>query len=99
MSGSNNYIPNQLPVGRTCTYDLEYEQWNNIEESDINNWFRDGLLVYGMSGTCKTIKLLQLKNELQPDAHITICPTHKACNLVDGCTVHRMFGINPVDLS
>ena len=52
-----------------------------------------------MSGTCKTTKLLQLKNELQPDEHITICPTHKACNLVDGYTIHRTFGINPIDLS
>ena len=52
-----------------------------------------------MSGTCKTTKLLQLKNELQPDEHITICPTHKAYNLVDGCTIHRMFGISPIGLS
>ena len=52
-----------------------------------------------MSGTGKTTKLLQLRNELQPHEHITICPTHKACNLVDGCTVHRTFGINPIDLS
>ena len=40
-----------------------------------------------------------MKNELQPDEHVTICPTHKACNLVDGCTIHRMFGINPIDFS
>ena len=46
-----------------------------------------------------TTKLLQVKHELQPGEHITICPTHKTCNLVDGCTVHRMFGINPIDLS
>ena len=52
-----------------------------------------------MSGTGKTIKLLQLKNELQPDEHITICPTHKACNSVDGCTVHRIFCISPIDFS
>ena len=50
-----------------------------------------------MSGT--GTKLLQLKNELQHDEHITICPTHKACNLVDGCTIHRMFGISPIDFS
>ena len=52
-----------------------------------------------MSGTGKTTNLLQLNNELHPDEHITICPTHKACNLVDGCTIHRMFCINPIDLS
>ena len=52
-----------------------------------------------MSGTGKTTKLLQLKNELHPDEHITICPTHKACTLVDGYTIHRMFGISPIELS
>ena len=81
------YTINAKPVVITCTYDLEYEQWNPIEEDNINNVFQDGLLVYGMSGTGKTTKLLQLKNELQPDEHITICPTHKACKLVDGNTI------------
>ena len=52
-----------------------------------------------MSGTGKTTELLQLKNELQPDEHITVCPTHRACNSVDGSTIHRAFGINPIDLS
>ena len=55
--------------------------------------------LYGVSGTGKTSKLLQLKNELHPDEHITICPTHKACNLVDGCTIHRMFGISTIGSS
>ena len=52
-----------------------------------------------MSGTGKTTKLLQLKSILQPHAHITMCPTHKACKLVDGNTIHRMFGISPIGLS
>ena len=29
-------------VVRTGTYDLEYEQWNNIEEYNINYVFQDG---------------------------------------------------------
>ena len=95
---SNQYTLNTNPVARNGTYDLTYEQWNPIEEDHINNAFQDGLLIYGMSGTCKTTKLLQLKNELHPDEHITICPTHEACNLVGGCTIHRMLGINPIDL-
>ena len=53
-----------------------------------------------MSGTGKTTKLNGLKTSLQPDEeHITICPTHKACILVNGNTIHRMFGISPIDLS
>ena len=61
--------------------------------------FQDGLLVYGMAGTGKTTKLKQMKSILPSDEHITICPTHKACKLVNGNTIHRMFGISPIDLS
>ena len=57
------------------------------------------VLVCGMSGTGKTTKLLQLKNELHPGEHITVCPTHKACKLVDGNTIHRMFCISPTGSS
>ena len=52
-----------------------------------------------MEGTGKTTKLKQMKNTLPSDEHITICPTHKACKLINGNTIHRMFGISPVDLS
>ena len=95
---SNQYTLTKT-VARTGTYDLEYMKWNNIEEDNINNVFRDGLLIYGMAGTGKTTKLKQIKNELHPDEYITICPTHKACNLVDGYTIHRTFSINPIDFS
>ena len=61
--------------------------------------FQYGLLVYGMAGTGKTTKLKQMKNILPSDEHITICPTHTACKLVDGNTIHRSFGINPIGLS
>ena len=74
-------------------------QWNHIEEDDINNVFQDGVVVYGMAGTGKTTKLKQMRSTLPSDEHITICPIHKACKLVNGSTVHRMFGINPIDLS
>ena len=84
---------------RTETYGLEYVQWNNIEEDNINNVFQDGLLIYGMAGTGQTTKLKQMKGILQSDEHITICPTHKACKLVNGNTIHIMFGISPIGLS
>ena len=51
-----------------------------------------------MSGTGKTTKLNQLLNEI-PGEYTTIAPTHKACKLVDGETIHKVFGINPIDLS
>ena len=58
---SSKHTPIQLPIVRTCTYDLEHEQWNPIEEDNVTNVFQYGLLVYGMSGACKTTNLLQFK--------------------------------------
>ena len=52
-----------------------------------------------MAGTGKTTRLKQMKSILQSDEHITICTTHKACKLINGNTIHRMVGINPIDLS
>ena len=96
---SNKYTLNPPPVIRTDTYQLDNEFWNNVTENDIENVFNDGLLVYGMAGTGKTTKLRALKEALQDNEHITVCPTHKACKLVNGNTIHRIFGINPIDLS
>ena len=31
--------------------------------------------------------------------NITACPTHKACKVVSGVTIHRAFNINPIDYS
>ena len=52
-----------------------------------------------MAGTGKTTKLKQTNTILPSDEHLTICPNHKACKLVNGNTIHRMFGISPIDLS
>ena len=30
---------------------------------------------------------------------MTACPSHKACEIVNGQTIHRLFDINPVDYS
>ena len=30
---------------------------------------------------------------------ISASPTHKACQIINGITVHRMFDINPIDNS
>ena len=53
--------------------------------------FQDGLLVYGMAGTCKTTKLKQIKGILQSNEHTTICPIHKACKLVNGTRYIECF--------
>jgi len=35
----------------------------------------------------------------EDDECVTIAPTHKACKLINGTTIHIMFGINPIDNS
>ena len=30
---------------------------------------------------------------------MTACPTHKACKIVKGETIHKLFDINPIDYS
>eukprot|EP00972_Heterocapsa_arctica_P083767 12343097-Heterocapsa_arctica.AAC.1 len=53
-----------------------------------------------MAGTGKTYTLNSIINALdENDEYITIAPTHKACKLINGTTIHRMFGINPIDNS
>ena len=56
-----------------------------------------------MAGTGKTTKLNKVKDILTKNEivreFITACPTHKACKLVNGITIHRLFGVNPIDYS
>ena len=56
-----------------------------------------------MAGTGKTTTLDKIKSTLSSNEafrnFITACPTHNACKLVNGVTIHRMFGINPTDYS
>eukprot|EP00972_Heterocapsa_arctica_P004474 664655-Heterocapsa_arctica.AAC.1 len=54
-----------------------------------------------MAGTGKTYTLNSIINALDEtyDDYITIAPTRKACQLINGTTIHRMFGINPIDNS
>eukprot|EP00972_Heterocapsa_arctica_P019200 2832715-Heterocapsa_arctica.AAC.1 len=72
----NQYTLGIKPQLRSTTYDLEYQKWDMINEDHRLECFKTGLLVTGMAGT---------------DEYITIAPTHKACKLIGGTTMHRMF--------
>ena len=57
-----------------------------------------------MAGTGKSEILQEAQRILSPKNEafrqfITACPTHKACKVVNGITVHRLFGVNPLDYS
>ena len=72
---------------------------------DINlkSYVGKSCLFIGMAGSGKS-KILQeaqrilSKNEAVRQ-FITACPTHKACKIVNGITLHRLFGVNPIDYS
>ena len=54
-----------------------------------------------MAGTGKSKILSEmlrtvLKNEASKSI-VTACPTHKACKIVNGGTLHRLFNVNPID--
>ena len=94
---------NQEPNIRTDTYDPTNKTWNIIKPDDAENHIDNGYLVIGKAGTGKTfelnrIKKILIKNETVRE-FITACPTHKACKLVNGITIHRLFGVNPMDYS
>ena len=60
-------------------------------------------LVLGMAGTGKSKILLKMQNTSLNNevskSFVTACPTHKACKIVNGVTMHILFNVNPIDYS
>lgn len=72
-------------------------------DSGLESYVEQGYLTIGMAGTGKSeilqeAQVLLSKNEAVRQ-FITACPTHKACKIVNGVTIHRLFGVNPMDHS
>ena len=72
-------------------------------DNGLKSYVEQGYLTIGMAGTGKSeilqeAQLLLSKNEAVRQ-FITACPTHKACKIVNGITIHRLFGVSPVDYS
>ena len=72
-------------------------------DNGLKSYVEQGYLTIGMAGTGKSeilqeAQLLLSKNEAVRQ-FITACPTHKACKIVNGITIHRLFGVNPIDYS
>ena len=72
-------------------------------DSNLKSYVEQGYLTIGMAGSGKSeilqeAQVILSKNEAFRQ-FITACPTHKACKVVNGITIHRMFGVNPVDYS
>ena len=72
-------------------------------DSCLESYVEQGYLTIGVAGTGKSeilqeAQLVLSKNEAVRQ-FITACPTHKACKVVKGITIHRLFGVIPVDYS
>jgi hypothetical protein len=66
-------------------------------------YINDGFLMLGMAGSGKSEILKEAQRILEKNtavrSFLTACPTHKACKIVNGTTIHRLFNINPIDFS
>ena len=74
-----------------------------IMDAELKSYVGNSCLFLGMAGTGKS-EILQesqriLSNNEGLRQFITACPTHKACKIVNGVTLHRLFGVNPIDYS
>lgn len=73
-------------------------------DSGLESYAEQGYSAIGMAGTGGKSEILQeaqvilSKNEAVRQ-FITACPTHKACKVVNGITIQRLFGVNPLDYS
>ena len=60
-------------------------------------------LFLGMAGigTSKILQEMQrtLSHNEVSRSFVTACPTHKACKIANGVTLHGLFNVNPNDYS
>ena len=72
-------------------------------ENNLQPYVEQPCLFLGMAGTGKPNILQEAQRILtKNEAFIlskTACPTHKACKIANGETLHRSFNINPIDYS
>lgn len=83
---------------------LEFKGWQYIDDANINDLLNHGGLVTGMAGTGKSTHLnnfkkmlVETRNEIVHKLFEVCAPTHKACKIIGGKTLHRLFGIHPID--
>ena len=72
-------------------------------DQTIQTCIEQSCLLLGMAGTGKS-KILQdmqkaLSNNEVSKSFVTACPTHKACQIANGATLHGLFNVNPIDYS
>ena len=86
---------------------MDHEHYENHKgykmDVKLPSYIENGILLLGMAGTGKSEILSESQCILNKNnafkVFLTACPTHKACKIVNGETIHRLFDINPIDYS
>ena len=72
-------------------------------DNNLQSYVDQSCLFLGMAGTGKSNILQEAQRILTNNEAFrlfkTACPTHKACKIVNGDTLHRLFNVNPIDYS
>ena len=83
---------------------LEFKAWNYIDEVNIDTISEHGGLITGMAGTGTSThlknaqsKLVEQRTDIVHQLCAVCAPTHKACKIAGGNTIHKLFGIHPSD--
>lgn len=84
---------------RHDVYALEAQEFNTMTATDdVVNQILDcgSVLVNGRAGTGKSTVIKQLKERLDADKikYVCLAPTHKACRVIDGQTIHKFISKN-----
>ena len=98
---TDTYVPSNT-TWSTITWSPENGYKNDkgiMIDNSLMSYVEQGYLTIGMAGTGKSCILKEALYILEKNKSYkkTMCPTHKACKIVNGTTIHRMFGINPID--
>ena len=72
-------------------------------DQHIQTYIEHSCLFLGMAGTGKSNILQDMQPTLSKDevskSFVTACPTHKACEIVNGVTLHVLFNVIPIGYS
>ena len=70
-------------------------------DNNLQSYVEQSCLFLGMAGTGKSEILQEAQRILTKNEAFrlfkTACPIHKACKIVNGETLHRLFNVNPID--
>ena len=88
----------------TWDADNGYTNQENLKmDNNLQSYVAQSCLFLGMAGTGKSKILQEAQTILTKNEAFrifkTACPTHKACKIVNGVTLHRLFNVNPLDYS